>query len=195
MSHRNHRTSFTSDTDSENDFDMDNDTLDDSHNQQFAFDEDQPPYSPSSPFAAYNNDDDAAQGGGIVYRDGRRSRNIGSVAGDDDDDYTMSTSVGMMSPSTPITAAAALASRAVPQMHSKDIKELLQPVLDFYMTRKNYECMPRSGKVIVFDVDIAVREAFHIAAQNGLSVPFYTIYLHTHTHTHEHSRFNILSIF
>lgn len=52
---------------------------------------------------------------------------------------------------------------------SLSMAELMQPIVDFYASRTNYDGMPISGKVFVFDIDLPVKEAFHVAAQNDLS--------------------------
>ena len=46
-------------------------------------------------------------------------------------------------------------------------EEILDPILDFFKQNTNYDLMPYSGKVIVFDIDLPVREAFQVAANNG----------------------------
>lgn len=47
-------------------------------------------------------------------------------------------------------------------------EEILDPIFDFFKTNTNYDLMPYSGKVIVFDIDLPVREAFQVAANNGM---------------------------
>ena len=56
----------------------------------------------------------------------------------------------------------------LPPLHTIDIKqELLDPIINFYASKVNYDCMPNSGKVMVFDIDLPVRDAFYVAASNG----------------------------
>jgi CBS domain-containing protein len=47
-------------------------------------------------------------------------------------------------------------------------EELLKPIVSFYKNQTNYDCMPTSCKVMVFDIDLPIREAFTIAARNGM---------------------------
>jgi hypothetical protein len=47
-------------------------------------------------------------------------------------------------------------------------EELLSPIVNFYKNQTNYDCMPMSCKVMVFDIDLPIREAFTIAARNGI---------------------------
>ncbi len=47
-------------------------------------------------------------------------------------------------------------------------RDLLQPIIKFYTAKRNYDCMPESGKVILFDIDLPVKDAFYAAATNGL---------------------------
>jgi hypothetical protein len=47
-------------------------------------------------------------------------------------------------------------------------EELLKPIVSFYKNQTNYDCMPTSCKVMVFDIDLPIREAFTIAARNGI---------------------------
>lgn len=46
-------------------------------------------------------------------------------------------------------------------------EELLKPIISFFKSQTNYDCMPTSCKVMVFDFDLPIREAFTIAARNG----------------------------
>ena len=56
----------------------------------------------------------------------------------------------------------------LPPLHTIDIKqELLDPIINFYESKTNYDSMPNSGKVMVFDIDLPVRDAFYVAAVNG----------------------------
>ncbi|KAL9657303.1 hypothetical protein ABK040_011523 [Willaertia magna] len=48
-------------------------------------------------------------------------------------------------------------------------EEILNPILEFFKHNTNYDLMPYSGKVIVFDIDLPVREAFQVAANNDIS--------------------------
>ena len=60
-------------------------------------------------------------------------------------------------------------NKNLPPLHTIDIKqELLDPIIQFYESRTNYDCMPNSCKVMVFDIDLPVREAFYVAASNGV---------------------------
>lgn len=60
-------------------------------------------------------------------------------------------------------------NKNLPPLHTIDIKqELLDPIIQFYESRTNYDCMPNSCKVMVFDIDLPVREAFYVAASNGM---------------------------
>ena len=48
-------------------------------------------------------------------------------------------------------------------------EQLFSPIIHFFAKSTNYDCMPPSVKLIVFDVDMPVKEAFAIATQNDLS--------------------------
>jgi hypothetical protein len=44
-------------------------------------------------------------------------------------------------------------------------KTLLKPIIEFFKTHTCYEMMPSSNKVVVFDIDTQVKEAFRFAAE------------------------------
>jgi 6-pyruvoyl-tetrahydropterin synthase len=44
-------------------------------------------------------------------------------------------------------------------------KTLLKPIIEFFKTHTCYEMMPSSNKVVVFDMDTQVKEAFRFAAE------------------------------
>lgn len=47
-------------------------------------------------------------------------------------------------------------------------KELLEPITAFFSNARNFDSMPISSKVIVFDIDIKVKDAFQVASENGM---------------------------
>jgi 5'-AMP-activated protein kinase regulatory gamma subunit len=70
----------------------------------------------------------------------------------------------------PIHTRTTSITKNLPPLHTIDIKqELLDPIFNFYESKTNYDCMPNSGKVMVFDIDLPVRDAFQVAAVNDIS--------------------------
>ncbi|KAL0483877.1 AMPK-gamma [Acrasis kona] len=53
-------------------------------------------------------------------------------------------------------------------LHFDDYSELLSSVVSLFKKQTNYDCMPTSSKVMVFDMDLPIREAFSIAARNDI---------------------------
>eukprot|EP01080_Neovahlkampfia_damariscottae_P008377 gene8377-202_t len=47
-------------------------------------------------------------------------------------------------------------------------KQLLKPIIDFLKEHTCYDMMPASNKVVVFDIDTQVKEAFRLAAEEHL---------------------------
>lgn len=50
-----------------------------------------------------------------------------------------------------------------------DLPELVAPIIDFFQGKQCYDFMPPSGKVIVFDIDLHVKDAFRVAVQNDIT--------------------------
>mmetsp|Transcript_7000 Transcript_7000/g.10274 ORF Transcript_7000/g.10274 Transcript_7000/m.10274 type:complete len:372 (+) Transcript_7000:84-1199(+) len=48
-------------------------------------------------------------------------------------------------------------------------KQLVAPLIDLLKSNSNFEAMPGSSKVIVFDLDIRVQDAFEVAKENDIS--------------------------
>jgi hypothetical protein len=48
-----------------------------------------------------------------------------------------------------------------------DVKELSKPIIKFFKKHSAYDIMPSSTKVIVFDIDAKVKEAFSVAAETS----------------------------
>jgi hypothetical protein len=46
--------------------------------------------------------------------------------------------------------------------------ELVEPILTFYKKNTIYEYMPKSTKVIVFDLDTLIKEAFSVVEETSL---------------------------
>ncbi len=68
-------------------------------------------------------------------------------------------------------------ARNLPPLHTVNIKqELLDPIIQFFESKTNYDCMPNSCKVMVFDIDLPVREAFYIAATNGMCALCFVVF-------------------
>ena len=50
----------------------------------------------------------------------------------------------------------------------KQIPELVKPIINFFKKSSCYDLMPGSSKIIVFDVDSKVKDAFHIAVETSI---------------------------
>ncbi|PHT41308.1 Sucrose nonfermenting 4-like protein [Capsicum baccatum] len=59
---------------------------------------------------------------------------------------------------------------AVPQISQAEIELSRQRISAFLSTHTAYELLPESGKVIALDVNLPVKQAFHVLYEQGISV-------------------------
>ncbi|OVA04332.1 CBS domain [Macleaya cordata] len=59
---------------------------------------------------------------------------------------------------------------AVPNFSAADLEVSRRRISDFLSTHRAHELLPESGKVIVLDVSLPVKQAFHILYEQGITV-------------------------
>lgn len=59
---------------------------------------------------------------------------------------------------------------AVPSISQADIELSRHRISNFLSTHTGYELLPESGKIIALDVNLLVKQAFHILYEQGISV-------------------------
>ncbi|XP_047311609.1 sucrose nonfermenting 4-like protein isoform X2 [Impatiens glandulifera] len=58
----------------------------------------------------------------------------------------------------------------LPRISEADLESSCRRISDFLSSRTAYELLPESGKVVALDIDLPVKQAFHILHEQGISV-------------------------
>ncbi|XP_047319386.1 sucrose nonfermenting 4-like protein isoform X2 [Impatiens glandulifera] len=65
----------------------------------------------------------------------------------------------------------------IPRISEADLEFSRLRISDFLSSHTTYELLPESGKVIALDIDLPVKQAFHILHEQGISVaPLWDVY-------------------